>query len=216
MVEEGFEWRLSEYPEDPLSFDLAMPHGAISRDGKFIAIGSQDSSHLVFNENYEQIADIGNQSEYPHYTLFSQDNTMLAMNSCHFYNGCTIGVKTAILEGLETEPYKDDERVVVLNESARVYAGVSRNGEFIIGDASGYIRAMDETGKLIWQLFLGSSIGDMDISEDGKFLLVSTYAGFLAKYDLDSAEKAPHQIGSGSQRELFRWVFWKGEKPLLW
>jgi len=211
-----FDWSLEEYPEDTLSVGISMAHGAISKDGTLIAVGCQDSSHLIFNQNYQVVGNVGHHSEYPHFAMFSYDDKMVAFNSCHFYNGCTIGVQTALLPNLETEPYEEDDRVTVLDESARVYAGVSRQGEFIIGDASGYIRAFSEDGNSNWQTFLGSSISGMDISDCGRFLLVSTYAGFLAKYDLESESRAPHQIGTGNQREMFRWIFWKDEPPLLW
>ena len=73
-----------------------MEHGAVSRDGRFVAVGCQDSSHLVYDDQLELIGDIGNQSEYPHYAVFSADQSMIAFNSCHFYNGITVGVPLAL------------------------------------------------------------------------------------------------------------------------
>ena len=70
-----FEYMQREHPEDELGFYLAMEHGAVSRDGRLIAVGSQDSSHLVYNDQLELIGDIGNQSEYPHYAVFSADQS---------------------------------------------------------------------------------------------------------------------------------------------
>lgn len=216
-MQEHFEWLEKECPEDELTMHLDMDHGAVSNDGRFIAVGSQSSTHLLLDSDLNCVGQIGNLSSYPHYALFNQDSTMVAFNSCHFYNGMTVGVHTRDLPGLETEPYEHDPRTVLLEEGARVYAGVCRNDEFILGDASGYLRAVSETGEHRWQVFVGSSVGDIDISADGKTLAVSTYAGFLAIFDLDTARQAPHQIGTGQHFERRRWVFWKNEsKPLIW
>jgi len=217
QLKEQFEWSREEYPEDELSMDLSMEHGAISHDGKYIAVGSQDSTHLVFDENLKLVGDVGNRSEYPHYALFNSDDSMVAVNSCHFYNGVTLGVPTELLPGLETEPYEEDERIAVLENGARVYAGTARRDEFIIGDANGYVRAFGTDGTPHWQLFIGSSVGDIDLSADGKTLAVSTYAGFLSIIKMDAGKQAPHQIGNSKHMEMRRWVFWKKEKtPLIW
>ena len=216
-MREHFDWLRKEHPGDELSLNLSMAHGAISADGKLVAVGSQDSTHLVLNDRLEVVGDIGNRSEYPHYALFSSDGGTIALNSCHFYNGITIGVPTKLLPGLSTKPYEDDERIPALEDGARVYAGVSRNDEFIIGDAGGYVRAFSTTGQSRWQHFIGSSVGDIDISPDGKTLVVSTYAGFLCIIQLDTEKRSPYQIGHGNNREVRRWVFWKNEaKPLIW
>jgi WD40 repeat protein len=216
-LKEHFDWLKTEYPDDPLEIHIDMEHGAVSPNGKLIAVGSQDSSHIVYNDKYEQVGDIGNLSEYPHYAIFSTDNEMIAFNSCHFYNGATVGVPTSLLPGLRTKAYELDKRLVHLEDGARVYAGVYRNDEFIIGDASGYLRAFDKSGKFRWQHFIGSSVGDIDTSADGKQLLVTTYAGFLCILDMDTGEKDPFAISTATHRERRRWLFWKKEpKPLMW
>lgn len=212
-----FEWLQKEYPDDELSLGLSMEHGAISHDGNIIAIGSQDSAHLLFDNNLTLIGNVGNRSEYPHHAIFSSDDRMVAMNSCHFYNGVTLGVRTDLLPGLETKPYADDERITILEGGSRVYAGLGRRDEFIIGDAHGYVRALTMDGIRRWQLFIGSSIGDIDMSTDGRTLVVSTYAGFLSIIQLEAGEQAAHQIGNSQHNETRRWIFWKNEKtPLIW
>jgi len=142
---------------------------------------------------------------------------MIALNSCHFYNGRTLGVPLSLLPGLTTESYEVDKRLMLLEVGARVYAGVCRDGEFIIGDASGYLRAFDLSGNARWQHFIGSSIGDIDISEDGKTLVATTYAGFLSIIDMDTGQPDPFTISTGDHRERRRWLFWKKElQPLIW
>jgi WD40 repeat protein len=212
-----FEYSLQEHPDDDLYSGLSMEHGAVSRDGKWIAVGCQDSTHLVFDDSLNLVGDIGNRSDYPHFALFSSDDRLLAVNSCHFYNGVTLGVSVDLLPGLKTEQYKEDGRIVVLEDGARVYAGACREGEFMVGDASGFVRAFNTDGKRLWHLFIGSSVGDMDISDDGKTLVVSTFAGFLSIIDLDFGQQAPHQIGDSKHMESRRWIFWKNEEhPLIW
>lgn len=216
-MKEHFEWSLKKYPDDELSMYLSMEHGTISKDGKLIAVGCQDSTHLIFNDKYELVGNIGNLSSYPHYAVFSADQSKILFNSCHFYNGISVGVPVNLLPGLETNPYEEDERTPILEDGARVYAAVSRNDEFIIGDANGYIRAFGLDGKRRWEQFIGSSVGDIDISPDGKTLVVSTYAGFISIFQLDANTQAPHQIGNGNHLEKRRWIFWKNEKsPLIW
>lgn len=214
---EHFKWLQEDYPEDELNINLSMEHGAVSFDGKLIAVGSQDSTHLVFNDKYELVGDIGNQSEYPHYAIFSNDNEMILLNSCHFYNGISIGVPTRYLPDLETAPYAEDERTPILDDDARVYAGVYRKDEFIVGDASGYLRAIGKNGERHWQHHIGSSIGDIAVSADGSRLVVSTFAGFISVLELDSGNMQEYEIGTGNHTEIRRWLFWKEEKqPLAW
>ncbi|MEM9943774.1 MAG: hypothetical protein AAF939_19585, partial [Planctomycetota bacterium] len=217
QLKEHFTWLQKEYPDDELSMGLSMEHGAISHDGKYIAVGSQDSTHLLFDEELKLVGNVGNRSEYPHYALFNSDDSMVAANSCHFYNGVTLGVPTKLLLGLVTAPYGEDERITVLEKSSRVYAGTARKDEFIIGDASGYVRAFGTDANPRWQLFIGSSVGDIDLSADGSTLAVSTYAGFLSIIKMDAGKQAPHQIGTSQHMETRRWIFWKNEKtPLIW
>jgi hypothetical protein len=197
---------------------LSMEHGAISPDGRFVACGYQSSLHYVFDANTLSIVgEIGPVSEYPHYAAFSSNGTLIAFNSCHFYGGITIGVPTSLLPGLKTEPYEDDDRLVQLEEESRVYAAIFRGNEFVIGDASGYLRAFDVTGRFRWQHFIGSTVGDIDVSLDEKVLVVTTYAGFLSIIDMDTGTTDPFAISTTTHRERRRWLFWKKEPhPLIW
>jgi hypothetical protein len=215
QLREHFLWLRENYPADPLACSVDMEHGAISNEGTLIAIGDQSSSHLVFDADLRLVLEVPPASEYPHHAIFSADDAVLALNSCHFYNGTTLGIATSALRNWQSmsgapEPFR-------LEDGARVYAAAARNDEFIVGDASGYVRAFDKAGKYRWQQFVGSSIGDIDLSADGRRLAVSTYAGFLSIFRLDAGEQHPHQIGNGNHLEERRWVFWKGEPaPLIW
>lgn len=200
-----------------LTFGLSMEHGAISTDGNFIAVGSQCSSHLIFNANLELIATVGPHSEYPHYSLFNTQNQVVALNACHFYHGATIAIPLDKLSGWQSDYYEEMDDLTVIDHQARIYAGVARNDEFIYGDAHGYIRAVSISGEPRWQHFLGSTILAMDISSDGNTLVVSSYAGFISIIRLAAGKQQPYQIGNGQNFEEKRWVFWKNEsEPLAW
>lgn len=208
--------RQVEKPWTP--YQLSMEHGAISPDGRWIATGHQSSVHFVFDARTLKVAgEIGSRSEYPHYAVFSSDGAMLALNSCHFYSGATIGVATRRLPGIKTEQFGEDRRTPLLQDGARVYAAVSREGEFIVGDASGTLIAFDEKGNERWDYTIGSSMGDIDISPDGKRLVATTFAGFLSIFDLDTGENDPCRLGTGKHTERRRWLFWTDEPaPLIW
>lgn len=216
-LREHFEWLRKEYPGDELSMDIDMEHGAVSHSGRWIAVGSQVSSHLIFDAELNLVGDVGHLSEYPHYAIFSSDDSMIAFNSCHLYNGATVGVPTSQLPGLKTARYKKDLRTPILEDSARVYAGVGVGDSFICGDASGDVIAFDKSGRQLWHQFVGSTVDDIDVSADGKTMAVTTCAGFLAIFQLGAGKQAPHQIGNGNHLEVRRWIFWKNEKkPLIW
>jgi len=215
-IVEYIEWLREEYPDDEPLFDIDMEHGAISPDGQLIAVGDQSSKHRVLNSGFEEVASVGHLSEYPHYAVFSANGQHVALNSCHFYNGCTIGVHISELDGLNSEPYEIEPPIVLLDDDARVYAATAREDEFIVGDAYGYVRAFSVTGEKRWQHFVGSTISSIDISADGRVLLVGTYAGMVHLIDLDTPEADPYQIGTATHRELRRWIFWRGERPVIW
>jgi hypothetical protein len=195
--------------DDEWTSSIDMEHAALSPDNSLICAGDQGSVHRILNNDLVQIADIGPQSEYPHFALFSKDNSHLIMNSCHFYWGATIGVHTNQLNSL------DDESYTVIDEQCRIYAGVATSQYYIVGDASGYIRAFDTTGKKVWEHFLGSTVTGMAISEDESTLYVACYSGILHKLIIGKGKRDAHAIGNADLYEEFRLLLWKGEEKVL-
>ncbi len=217
QMQEHFDWLRKNYPDDAPDVSLDMEHGALSSDGSLIAVGAQDGEHRVFDARLQCIATVGPHGEYPHHAVFSADGSMLALNACHFYNGATIGVQVDKLPGLHSDFYEDADGVKVIEGNARVYASAARRDEFILGDAGGYLRAVDTDGNARWQHFVGSTICDMDLSDDGRTLVVSTCAGYVSIIELDAGRQQPYQIGNGMHLERRRWLFWKTEPaPLAW
>lgn len=195
-----------------------MGHGAVSPNGKLIAAGHQSSEHYIFDaENYTLIGQVAPEISYPHYAAFNSDATIIAFNSCHFYGGVTLGIETECLPDLTLNYADDDQRITMLEDGSRVYATACRGDELIVGDAHGYLRAVDWRGNIRWQYLIGSTIGAIDISVDGKQLVATTYAGFVCLIDLDTGEPDPFTFTTATHREKRRWLFWKSEKnPLAW
>ena len=127
-----------------------------------------------------------------------------------------IGVKSEDLEGLNIEPWQESGLFQVIDDSMRVYHGVAHRDIYILGDAGGYIRAIDRNGAQIWRHFLGSTISGMAISDDGETLWVATCAGVIHKLLIGKGHRDNQTIGNGNHFEDFRLILWKGESALLW
>lgn len=203
--EEEKAWRLN----------LSMENATISHNNKFIVVGSQDDDHKVLDNNGQYIGYVGTASSYPHFCLFSKDDEQLISNSCHFYNGVTIGVHQTDFEGMAIEPYDTDDGYITLDENMRVYHGLATTQYYILGDANGYIRAIDKSGKALWKYFLGSTINGMTISDDEQTLWVACYSGIIHKLLLNKRQRDNHVIGNGQHFEEFRLLFWREETQVF-
>lgn len=195
--------------------NIDMENATLSNDNRYIVTGDQCYDHRVLDAEGNKLGSIGPQSSYPHFCLFSKDDSQVITNSCHFYNGITIGVDTAKLEGINIEAYQESDDYVCIDDGMRVYAGLATSDYYILGDAYGYIRALDKKGNKVWQFFVGSTICGMTISDDEKILWVGSYSGMLHKLHLDKGWRDTHTIGTGKHYEEFRLLFWKDE-PQAW
>ena len=206
--------------EDEYELEIAMANATISNDNELIVAGEQDTDeHVLMDREGERLGGIGAQSSYPHFCLFSADDTQLITNSCHFYNGVTIGVDRALLKrGLEVgfyDPDGDDEQnFTLIDDAMRVYAGVATRDFYILGDAYGYIKAVGKDGRKIWRHYLGGTIKSMALSEDGGVLFVGTYGGRLHKLRLGAGQDS-HTIGNGNHKEEFRLIAYE-DKIYRW
>ena len=199
--------------DDELEIDMA--NATLSNDNELIVAGEQCGDHALMDSEGERLGGIGAQSSYPHFCLFSADDTQLITNSCHFYNGVTIGVDRALLKrGLEVEAYSYDEEgeqnFTLIDDAIRVYAGVATQDFYILGDAYGYIKAVGKDGRKIWRHYLGGTIKSMALSEDGSVLFVGTYGGRLHKLRLGAGQDS-HTIGNGNHKEEFRLIAYEDE-----
>jgi hypothetical protein len=196
---------------------IDMEHAALSNDNTFIALGDQCSAHRILNRYGQEIAAIAPQSSYPHYALFSKDGQQVVLNSCHFYNGITIGVHTSNIHALQTEAYTDNYKHTVIDKSSRIYTAVATSTYYIFGDTAGYIKAFDKEGNNLWYYFLGDTIISMTLSDDEKTLWVASCSGMIHTLKLNAGQRDNHIIGNGNHYEEFRIIFWKYEPHhLIW
>ena len=206
--------------EDEYELEIAMANATLSNDNELIVAGEQDTDeHVLMDREGERLGGIGAQSAYPHFCLFSTDDTQLITNSCHLYNGVTIGVDRALLKrGLEVEAYSYDEEgeknFTLIDDAMRVYAGVATRDFYILGDAYGYIKAVGKDGRKIWRHYLGGTIKSMALNEDGSVLFVGTYGGRLHKLRLGAGQDS-HTIGNGNHKEEFRLIAYE-DKIYRW
>ena len=195
---------------------ISMENTTISNDNKYIVVGDQDTDHRILTENGIQIGEIGAQSSYPHYCLFSTDDEQLITNSCHFYNGITIGVSKDQYDGLKIEAYEESDDYKVIDEEMRVYVGITTKDLYILGDAYGYIKAINKNGECIWKHFVGSTISGLAVSDDEKTLWVGSCTGMIHKLILGKGHRDSHTLGTGNHYEEFRLIVWKDEPIMLW
>lgn len=203
--------------EAPSPVQLDMVHAAVSPDGNWIACGQQDGRHHIFDGLGQPVCEIGPHGEYPHHAAFFADGRHVALNACHFYNGATIAVDTAAFAGLDTDFYEEHPALRVIEPAGRIYASAPVTGGLVLGDAYGYLRAVDSDGTLLWKQHVGSTINAMATSADGRLLAVGSYSGTVHLLDLASTGLNPEQVGLRGHREVRRWLFWKQEAtPLAW
>jgi len=195
---------------------IDMENATLSNDNRYIVVGDQCSDHRILSENGKEIGKVGPQSSYPHFCLFSADDQQLITNSCHFYNGITIGVSTDEIDGLAVKAYEENENYITIDDGMRVYVGLSTKNLYILGDAYGYIKAFNKKGECVWRHFLGSTIGGIAISDDEKTLWVGSCTGMIHKLKLGKGHRDDHTLGNGNHYEEFRLILWKEEPVMMW
>ncbi|WP_440109603.1 hypothetical protein [Paenibacillus sp. QZ-Y1] len=200
---------IEEYELEDTQMD--MGHAAVSRDGRWIAYGSQSSNHMVLDRKLDKTYSLYPESSYPHHAVFTRDSSEAWFNACHFYNGVTIQVQLESMDGNESK-----EDWPVMDENARVYAAMEISAGMVLGDAYGYLYCVDGDGQEVWRHYVGSTIYSLAVSPDQSKLVVGTYGGMLHILDLQSEEMDEYGIGTGVIRELERYVLWRGEDPLRW
>lgn len=202
---------IQEYDYEDTHID--MVHGAVSPDGRWLAYGSQCSEHLLRDVSSGTVHTFESQSSYPHYALFAKDSRAVWYNACHFYNGAAIQVP---LDNIEQHRPETEHEWPLMNDEMRVYAATALSDGHVLGDAYGYLRKIDSTGKEIWRYFVGSTLYGIVASPDESRLAVGTYGGMLHLIDVKSGLKSDYSIGTANIVEVDRWILWRDEEPLRW
>ena len=193
---------------------LDMLHMALSPDERHIALGDQDSSHLLLDAQGALLAEHDPVSSYPHHAAFSHDGARLFANSCHLYGGCTLSAPVAPASAAPVDGSQDPP---LLDNRCRVYASATQPGLVILGDADGYLHAIRDDGQPLWRHHIGSTVSAIEVSADGGTLWAATYGGYLARLVRSEAGMDPYSIGTSPYVETSRWIFWADEAgPLHW
>src|SRR5690606_14758692 len=116
---------LNEENEEDWSSNMDMENATLSNDNTYIVVGDQCYDHRVLDSNGNTLGSIGPQSSYPHFCLFSKDDSHLITNSCHFYNGVTIGIDSERFIGVKIEAYTESDDYKIIDEEMRVYVGLA-------------------------------------------------------------------------------------------
>ena len=191
---------------------LDMLHMALSPDERHIAVGDQDSNHILLDAKGKRVAEYEALSSYPHHATFSHDGTRLFANSCHLYGGNTrtIPVGCALHDVA-------DEDAPPLDERCRVYASATLPGMVVLGDADGYLHALSDDGRPLWRHHIGSTLSALEMSPDGSTLWAASYGGYLVHLERVETGMDPYSIGTSPYAEVRRWIFWGDEAgPLRW
>ncbi len=198
---------------------LDMLHMALSPDERYIAVGDQDSVHILLNARGQVVRRYEPLSSYPHHTTFSHDGTQLFANSCHFYGGCTLAAPVgAALPDLAADSGEEaTHEAPAINTQWRVYASAALPGMVVLGDANGYLHGISDDGRPLWRHHIGSTISAMDMSPDGSTLWAASYGGYLVHLERVETGMDPYSIGTSPYAEVRRWIFWSDETgPLRW
>lgn len=225
-----YTWRKNQTDEEVggqtiTTLALDMLHMALSPDERHIAVGDQDSVHILLNAQGTPVAEYDPQSSYPHHAMFSHDGTRLFANSCHLYWGSTLSVPLSprspkVERQRQDAPQPaptDAEDLPTLDNRCRVYASSTQPGLVVLGDADGYLRAVSDDGQALWRHHIGSTISGMDMAPDGSVLWAASYGGYLVRLARSEAGMDPYSIGNSPYVETRRWIFWGDEAgPVRW
>ena len=191
---------------------LDMLHMALSPDERHIAMGDQDSAHILLDAQGKVLAEYDTLSSYPHHATFSHDGARMFANSCHLYWGSTRSVPIGGAPHSAT-----GEDALVLDDRCRVYASATLPNMVVLGDADGYLHAISDDGHPLWRHHIGSTISAVEMSPDGSTLWAASYGGYLVRLERLETGMDPYCIGTSPYAEVRRWIFWKDEDgPLQW
>jgi hypothetical protein len=207
VTDQGATRLLPDEEEESVSY----PHAALSPNGRFVAMGTQDSGHILIDRKTGRRRIFEPVSSYPHLAAFHADRPEVVFNSCHaLYGSGTLAVS------LDAVLAEQPRSARVLDKRHWAYGFASTPNGYLLADRSGYVWALDFEGEQQWYLFVGSTLTAIDVSPDRKKLVLGSFAGYVIELDLTAASSDPMLLTDGPVRELARWVFWVGHPPLIW
>src|SRR5439155_19753707 len=111
--------------------------------GRFVALGTKDSAHVLIDRKTGQRRMFDAVSSYPCATAFHADRPEVVFSSCHALYGS--GTLAVALDGV-IAGVKQPARVI--DRRSWVYAVGSLPSGFVLGDSRGYPWAVDSDGTL--------------------------------------------------------------------
>ena len=200
--------------ETDRALSLDMVHVALSPDEKYIALGDQDSEHLLLNVAGKVVAS-ASPGNYPHYALFDRASTQVLFNECHFYNGTTGALAlNAVAANAGKPPVTHTLKSV--DEVLRVYSAAAGADGFYLG-GSGYMNCVDFNGKRRWRHHVGGSINAVEFTADDKFLWTASYSGLLVRSEVRQGAGDPMRVGDSPLWDVERWLFLNdASAPIPW
>ncbi len=197
-----------------LQGDASYCHVALSPNGRFLAYGTQDTAHVLLDRKTGREHRFDPMSSYPHFAFFHHDEPKVVFSSCHALYG-----SASMLVDVDRLAAGKPKHAQPLDRRAWVHSGASWGDRFLLGDRSGYVWAKKPgDDESTWYLFVGSTLTALDVSQDGKKLLIGSYAGYVIELDLGPPGQAPDEtlLTNGPVKETARWVFWQGHAPMIW
>lgn len=214
--------------------DLDMLHMALSPDERHIAVGDRGSQHNLLNAEGELLAQRAPLSGNACHAAFTHEGSKLLTSACHLYTGITEMISLADdawpVPAAEVGTGDDAPTPhlphgaahllpapVVVGAPWRVEATATLPGMLVVGDAAGWLHALDESGHLLWHHHIGGAVSAVDLAPDGSTLIASSHSGYVVRLKRLDTGADPFSIGTSAYAELDRWIFWRGEPaPLHW
>ncbi len=236
--------RNEEEDNDIFITEYNYPHLDVSPDGKYIALGSQDSPHLVYEKNndvWEVVTTVYPRSSYPNLARFNynlqeeaheRSGPQLLLSSCHFSRSGSVCLPIQkIVKDAEYDAYDADENLNYVNEGKWIFSALPLSFGYALGDNNGYVWFNNYGTYHPWgYLHVGATVMSMDMTADRKKLVIANYSGEVIVYELglfsdgkmfrnkdnitDAAIDA-YAITNMQVKEISRYIFHEGTL-LLW
>ena len=235
-----------EAEEEGYTFRHDYPHIDVSPDEKYIAVGSQSSSHYLMEEKegaWETIATVEPRSSYPNFAKFNykpteagveNDGPQVLLSSCHFQQSASLGLPIKNLTpDFKASGYDADDTLTYVDTRKWVFSATNYAWGYGLGCNDGYIWYKGTYGQYYGHLFVGGTVMDLDISDDRMTMVAASYSGQVIVYRVNKDElfggslfryaetreqvrPDTYAITNTAYRDVKRYLFLSGMHPKIW
>lgn len=227
----------SERIETENSDTLVYPHVDISPDEKYLAAGSANSKHLVFeSENGKWVVStiiepFGRNPNYVKFNYQLNGNQHVLFGSCNERYGALSLSVGYIKPGLETSLYDMEEIVGLVDNINQVYSAQGFDSGYFMG-YNGIIELRGTTGIGFGQLHVsGGVVNSLDYTTETSILVAACNHGEVVVYDgsdrctndrlfrlrgLNEKRRDELAITNTVFKDVKRYLFLKGHEPMIW